>query len=283
MIKINNINPEKIYFPDGTMKLDIPADMYTSIKTFQTTKIIWKFENESELLDLIYLTGQIRAINSKINIVLYMPYLPNARMDRTHKNTEVFTLKYFCETINMLQFDKVYVLDVHSSVGVALLDRAENISPINYIKSAISESSFDGDICIFFPDEGSCKRYTPIISEIFGDKLSQISIAFGIKEREWETGKIKNLSIVGADVKDKDVFIIDDICAYGGTVYHSAIKLKELGCNKINVFFTHCENSIAKGKLFECGMINQIFTTDSICTLPESEMLTIYETNTSNL
>ena len=75
----------------------------------------------------------------------------------------------------------------------------------------------------------------------------------------------------------RNVFIIDDICAYGGTVYYSAKELKNAGCNNITVFFTHCENSIKEGKLFTCGMIDHIYTTNSICTLEENDMLTIFE------
>lgn len=278
MITVNNIKPDKITFPDGTMKIDIPEEMVQSIKNIKEAKVLWKFESESEVLDLMYITGQLREIK-KVPIILYMPYLPNARMDRIHRQTEVFTLKYFCNMINTIGFDKVYILDVHSSVGVALLNNAENISPEKYIKEAMVSANINEDTCIFFPDEGSCKRYSSIITNITGIR----NIAFGIKERDWDTGEIKKLSVCGADVKDKDIFIIDDICAYGGTVYHSAKKLKELGCKNINVYFTHCENSIAKGKLFECGMINKVYTTDSICTLPQSEQLKIFEINIDNL
>ena len=98
-------------------------------------------------------------------------------------------------------------------------------------------------------------------------------VSFGIKKRDWSTGKILGLEVEGDSPAGKNIFIIDDICAYGGTVYYSAQKLKELGCKDINVFFSHCEDSIAKGKLFECGMIKNIYTTDSICTLPDNDIL----------
>lgn len=276
MITINGFMPDKINFPDGTMKLDIPLIMEDSINFTKEANFTWKFESEIEALELMYMSGQITSRwGSDIKTTLYVPYLPNARMDRVYDKKEVFTLKYFCILINSMNFDKVYVLDVHSSVGIALLDRAENINPTEFIKKAMIEADVNENTCFFFPDEGSCKRYSPLVKQV----LKTNNIAFGIKERDWETGEIKKITISGANVKDKNIFIIDDICSYGGTVFYSATKLKEMECKDINVFFTHCENSIERGKLFNCGMINKIFTTDSTCTLKENPSLRIYNSN----
>lgn len=258
-----SISPKVDYYPDGTMKIDLlPVNECRSIA------IEWHYENELEQMQLYYIASNLREHFPKAAMTLFMPYLPNARMDRVHSDTEVFTLKYFCKFINSMGFDKVSVLDVHSSVGAALLDRVENISPRELILGAMERAGFNFETdYLFFPDEGSMKRY----SSMFEAK----QVGFGIKKRDWSTGKILGLEVEGDDPAGKNVFIIDDICAYGGTVYYSAQKLKELGCADINVFFTHCENSIEKGKLFGCGMIKNIYTTNSVCTLPENDILKI--------
>ncbi|MBQ8826180.1 MAG: ribose-phosphate pyrophosphokinase [Oscillospiraceae bacterium] len=252
-------------FPDGTFRLNAVCENKDGGKPFP---IIWQYENEAELAALIFLAKHIKSLTSR-PVELYIPYLPNARMDRVKHEDEVFTLKYFCEIINSLGFEKVTVLDVHSAVSAALLDRAENIEPQAYIEKAMKSFGFDYEKdCIFFPDEGSFKRYSAY------DAFKACgNISFGIKKREWETGKILGLDITGADVKDRNIFIIDDICSYGGTVYHSALKLKELGCKKIGVFFTHCENSIKDGKLFEGELIDRIYTTNSICTVENDKLV----------
>ena len=76
MIKINNriIKPE--YFPDGTMKLNI-----TFFDDF--IKIKWYYDSENELLQLVYIVNHIHDISPDIKIYLIMPYIPNARFDRT--------------------------------------------------------------------------------------------------------------------------------------------------------------------------------------------------------
>ncbi|MBQ8968008.1 ribose-phosphate pyrophosphokinase [Ruminococcus sp.] len=259
------ISPNIDNYPDGTMKIDLaPAD------TCQKADIRWLYENELEQMQLFFIMGSLKDRFPKAEFTLFLPYLPNARMDRVHADTEVFTLKYFARFINSMGFDKVYVLDVHSSVGAALIDRCVNISPEKYIRQAMEAAgfSFENDY-LFFPDEGSMKRY----SSMFNGN----HVGFGIKKRDWSTGRIMGLEVEGDDPTGKNVFIIDDICAYGGTVFYSANKLKELGCADINVYFSHCENSIAKGRLFGCGMIKNIYTTNSICTLPENDILRLIE------
>ncbi len=88
-----------------------------------------------------------------------MFYLPNARMDRIHDQGEVFTLKGFADVINWLEFDRVEVLDVHSNVGAALLNRVYVFNPREYIDEVIEQISKE-NLILYFPDAGSSKRYS---------------------------------------------------------------------------------------------------------------------------
>lgn len=266
MIKVNNkvIKPEQ--FPDGTMKLDITVFTFDEL-----IKIEWYYDSENELLQLVYIVNHIRNINPDIKIGLIMPYIPNARFDRTVKVYEVFTLKFFANIINSLKFDLVKVLDPHSHVSEALFDRLYIQSPNIYIKKIFKK--LPDDTMLFFPDEGSVKRY-PNLPKYCG------SYAFGIKRRNWVTGKIEGLDVVGdtEKIKGRNILIVDDICSKGGTFYHSALKLKELGATNIYLYVTHCENSIYDGELLKNnGLIEKIYTTDSILTNTESPKIELVE------
>ena len=259
MIKIDKelVTPE--YFPDGTLNLKLPSG-YSNI----SVDIRWKFDNNEELIILMYLVYHLRD-KGIANINLIMHYLPNARMDRTKSFYEVFTLKYFCNIINSLNFNKVYVLDAHSNVGVALLNRVVNANPLGLIMRAYADvTKIENESpSIFYPDEGAMKRYSDLIRR---------NCCFGIKNRDWETGRILGLDIQGnLDlIKDKNVLIIDDICSKGGTFYHSAKKLKGLGAKNIYLYVIHCEDTIFKGELLtneNADLIKKIYTTDSLLTL----------------
>ena len=66
-------------------------------------------------------------------------------MDRVKTESDVFTLKYFAKFINSMNFDAVSVLDPHSYVSEALIDRILVQRPTPYIMEAIeSYISDDG-------------------------------------------------------------------------------------------------------------------------------------------
>lgn len=254
MIKINGYEIEKKYFPDGTMNLKFDIELSPF---HETIKIDWLYEPNEEMM-LYYIVKHIRSDNILQSIFLYMYYIPNARLDRTKNTNEVFTLKYFCEFINNLNFDSVIVKDAHSNVSLALLDRVISFDIIENIKDlTVRLLDFDSDI-VFYPDEGSCKRYSESL---------KFPCAFGIKKRNWLDGEILGLDVFGKLPKQPfNVLIIDDICSYGGTFLHSAKKLKELGADKIYLYISHCENSVLDGELINSGLIEKIYTTKSIFT-----------------
>lgn len=264
MIKINNEIVNIGNFPDGTMliKQSIPEE--------EKITLSWFYENDKEMIALIYLAKHLNAHGCR-NIHLYMPYIPNARQDRVKSSEDVFTLRYFASVINSLEFKSVTVLDPHSSVSEALIDNIIIEKPQKLIEDTIALiEKEEGEIpSMFYPDEGAGKRYSGMIP---------LPYAFGIKKRDWKTGKILGLDVAGDtdNIRDKNILIVDDICSKGGTFYFSAEKLKELGAKNIYLHVTHCENTVFEGELLKNDLIKRIFTTNSILT-KQHEKITVAE------
>lgn len=299
MIAINLKKVEPLHFPDGTqMLLDLKVYPYETNRV--GTDIYWQYENDEECMRLYYIVKHIREHDPECRLHLTMPYLPNARMDRTKSAKEVFTLKYFCEFINSLGFVNVRILDPHSDVGVALLNHVEVFKDRleKLLERAVDEAFEDvddwKDTLVFFPDAGAMKRYKDIRA------FKRVEMIYGQKQRDWETGKILGLDImnrngqnltvgVGVDCETagldgqcvtsvktflpfsgKTILMVDDIISYGGTMYHSALKLKELGAKQIFAYASHTENSVLdeeNGTFRKClddGTVTKLFTTDSI-------------------
>lgn len=270
MIKIEDEVVEVNKFPDSTLLLK--QYVHGNWHNYQI-EIKWFFENNEELVALIYLVKHLHSHGIK-NISLSMPYIPNARQDRVKELDDVFTLKYFADVINWLDFNSVYVLDPHSHVSEALIDRVLVQSPRSFIHQAYVRMEEDHDFdnthtMLFFPDEGAMKRYADMF---------ELPYAFGIKKRDWATGKIEGLDVAGCveKIKDGRILIVDDICSRGGTFYHSAKKLKELGAKEIYLYVTHCENTILEGDLLTSGLIEKVFTTNSIFT-KEHEKIEVFK------
>lgn len=260
MIKVNEQIVEQNHFPDGTLLMKYKAEI-GKIGT-----ITWQYESDAELFTLYSLKKHLDNVLPGWNTYLYLPYIPNARQDRVKSDEDIFTLKYFAEIINSLKFEKVYVLDPHSSVSEALIDNIAIQPPREYIKTAIQNCNPD---MLFFPDEGAMKRYSSMANKKY---------AFGIKRRDWATGKIEGLDVAGCTdkIEGSRILIVDDICSRGGTFYHSAKKLKELGAKEIYLYITHCENTIFEGELLTSGLIEKVYTTNSIFT-KEHEKIEVFE------
>lgn len=266
MISVNGNNVEIVRFPDGTKKIrstDKPEGRDHS-------EVVWKYDDDSEFFAVISTIEHLRETRHR-PVRLVMPYLPNARMDRVVDGTEVFTLKHFAKAINNTMCESVTVFDPHSNVGVALLDRVIVDTPKRYILRTIDDikSQFGvQNLLIFYPDEGAMKRYSGMID---------LPYAFSSKKRDWVTGKILGLDVHGMTdlIQGQDILIVDDICSRGGTFYHSAKKLKELGANRIFLYVSHCENVVEDGEMLGSGLVEKVFTTDSILRI-NNEKIEVY-------
>lgn len=254
MIKINGKQVELSHFPDGTLLVK------ELIPDSEKVVLTWLFENNEELVALFFLTKHLRAGGVK-DVELELPYIPNARQDRVKRKEDVFTLKYFAQMINSLEFSRVRVLDPHSYVSEALIDRIDIQSPKQYVEKVMEKLGQEGNenILMFYPDEGAMKRYSSMFDQPY---------AFGIKKRDWVTGDIKGLDVSGQTelLHGSTVLIVDDICSRGGTFFFSAKKLKELGVSKVYLYISHCENTILEGEILESGLVEKVFTTNSIFT-----------------
>lgn len=262
MIKVNGESIKLNKYPDGTFLLkDLPMDKHEAA-------IEWYFESMEELSAIIYIARHFWS--HRLVPKLYMPYIPDARMDRTKSDDEVFTLKYFAQTINSLHFSKVIVLDPHSDVAAALFNNISVQNPKRTIENVVRKIA-SSNLMMFYPDSGAMKRYSSMV---------HIPYAFGIKNRDWKTGEIKGLDLSGevSRLPGKDILIVDDICSRGGTFYHSAKKLKEAGADNIYLYITHCENTIHDGELLkDNGLIKKVYTTDTILTNFDSLKIELVE------
>ena len=254
MIKVNDTEIKVGHFPDGTQSIEFSdAQPY-----YSTNEVEWFYDSDEEVFTLMCVVDMIRRISKNSRIDLWIPYLPNARMDRIKEEKQNFSLKVFANFINSLNFDRVMTYNVHSNVSEALIDKVINIDPIFDVDTVISDYKPD---VIYFPDEGACKRYVDLDSV----KESGLPVIFGIKKRDFATGKILGLDVISdTDLTGKKVLIVDDICSAGGTFKFSAMKLKELGASDVALYISHCEDNIQNGDLLKTDLVSKIYTTDSI-------------------
>ena len=257
MITVNDDSIQVEHFNDHTPHIWIDSE-----QNYSFTIIKWYYEDERECMELYYVVNHIRDLCSGAYIHLFLPYLPNARLDRTKQITdqdEVLTLKWFAKFINDLHFDKVITIDPHSNVSKALFNNLKCLDIHSYINSAIKKAAkLEGisseDFTLITPDEGAAKRY--FIADWGRPYL------FGAKERDWDTRALKSYTLIGDHnlVKNHHCFIIDDIFSSGGTLRMAAEELKKLGAKSVYAWATHTENN----PVINIEPIKKLYTTDSI-------------------
>ena len=240
-------------FPDGTPHITIKP-----VEDAEWYIVEWYYENDAELFQVMCIKDKMDEFGCPIS--LFLPYIPNARMDRVKEKQDVFTLKTFCNAINSMKFNEVLVVDPHSNVSVALLDKIKIQDIEEVVETVLLDMlSYEekDNLVLFYPDEGAMKRYS--------DKF-KYPYTFGIKNRDWSTGKILGFEVIDKDlVRGKDILIIDDICSRGGTFCHAANALKALGANRIYLYVSHAEKTMIDGDMYNTeGLIEKIYTTNSI-------------------
>lgn len=259
MIKVNGHEVKFERFPNGETNL-----IHESIKLrngMAITDVHFKFESNASLIDLMFVKDYLdtHCKSDMINLLIY--YMPYSRMDRV-ENKSAFTLKTIAKKINDMNFNKIEVIEPHSDVTTALLDKAE-AKYINFFLVEIAKQKIgfnEENDYLMFPDAGASKRYS---------KMRAKNVLIGNKMRDFETGKILSFDLTGnkskvVETRAPKVIIVDDLSSYGGTFVHSAKALKDVGFAEIHLLVAHAENSIFKGELFD--HVDKVFTTDSILT-----------------
>lgn len=261
MIIFNGKEIKQEHFGDGTLKALVPETLKRSTFNFNffgnasnIENVYWCYDNDSEIFMLQCLVDEIRdckGINCQIELTL--PYVPHARQDRKVSG-RFFTLKSFANMLNNMKFDSVKVLDPHSDVCMALIDRCYQMA-----KPCEVLTTSDEGVVFMYPDAGAAKKYSADSSAIIGNKKRD------------KDGNIVSYELLNFVEGTESVVIVDDICSYGGTFVSAAKALKEKGVKNISLIVSHCEDNIEKGEVF--NYIDHVYTTDSICHLPESDKL----------
>lgn len=237
--------------------------------------LFFKWEDDSSLIELYLFSKYLEQYNL-INIIrdLEIAYLPYSRMDRI-ENGNIYSLKYISELINSLGYDKVRIHEPHTFDIYELINNAEDLpTTLNLLQYYLIENNITKPFTIVLPDKGAYKRYAEKLRKVLDNFNYKYSIIHCKKERDFETGKIKKISVDNdSEIVYSKCIIIDDLVSYGGTFIGCKNALNNLDVVDVDLIVTHIESVVLNGKLLSSDF-NNIIATNSMLPFNDTQLKT---------
>lgn len=206
-----------------------------------------------DIMELLLVTNALKNLNIKVDLVLL--YVPYGRQDRICNPGESFSLKVFAGLVNQQDYENVFVLDPHSDVTTALIDRCHKISNFTFVSDVFDHLNCPDELLMVAPDAGAAKKIYDISARL------NVQVITAEKVRDLKTTRIIKTEVHSDDLSGKVCLIVDDICDGGRTFQELAKVLKEKNASRIILAVTH--GIFSKGLEPFIGLIDTIYTTNS--------------------
>lgn len=231
--------------------------------------------SSDDIMQLLLTVDSLRRIDPDILIDLTIPYVPYARQDRVCNDGEALSIHVMTSLINNLNCHSVTILDPHSDVTPALINRVRIIHQADLVSQSkhIQDLLKSKPITVIAPDAGAEKK-TRTLAKALHDTGIEVDVAFASKERDVKTGNILK-TIIPDNVTGKSFLIVDDICDGGLTFTNLAKELKSHGAQDIYLYVTH--GIFSKGIQPLKQHLTHVYCHHSFSNISEPEFLTIME------
>ncbi|AMU77873.1 phosphoribosyltransferase family protein [Mycobacteroides abscessus] len=236
---------EPFRFPGGEWHLRY-------MRQFAESDITWiadvRGADANDLVKAGLLAQHVSYLDQPHNFVLMLPYFPAARADR---GTPLGAATY-AKLINSMYADQVISVDLHSR---AAWDWTNDLTEVPvtalFIDRALMGREYDSVIA---PDRGALSRAQQVATHL-GIEVVRVE-----KYRDFATGRITGMELIGNVPKPGRFLVVDDICDGGGT-FIALAELLNLPKDQLDLWVTHGIFSGKAGQLHD--HYGRIYTTDS--------------------
>lgn len=210
-------------------------------------------------------------------ITVIMPFLYEGRQHRKMAR-ESLDCAVMLRELERMGVHSLITFDAHDPrvQNVVPLMGFENVSPaLQFTQALLTEYedlTLDSEHLMFIaPDEGATER-SVFLASLFG-----VNIGMFYKRRDYT--RIVNGSnpviahdFCGSSVEGKDVIIVDDMIASGGSILDTSHQLKEMGARRVYAFSTF--GLFTSGldqfdRAYADGWFDRLFTTNLVYQMPE--------------
>ena len=241
-LKFENVSTR--IFPDGETYIRIEAD----VKARDAVIVQTMFPNQNDsLIEFLLIAGTLKDMGVD-KIIAVVPYLAYSRQDRRFQIGESLSIKTVTELMKSVGVEELVTIDTHYQhvePGRFHLFNipCTNLSAGRLLLDHIQEKINDGFMTIG-PDLGSSEMVKYATGEervlkkekkcpICGKPAQECKCR--ITKKKYEITEVES----ELDFSGKNVVILDDIIASGGTMIKAVKKVKSEGANKVIATATH--------------------------------------------
>lgn len=197
-------------------------------------------------------------------ITAVLPSFPYARQDKQNGREGITAARIAFELEGDGSVDHIITIDLHNSAIQGFFRRAkvDNLLGSYDLIPVLKKMIKDTENTVIMPtDLGGAKRANYYAQTLHTD------IAFTYKTRNYcKANTVDKLAILG-DIKDKDVYIVDDMICTGGTLVKAIEEAKNMGAKRV---FAVCTLALFNGpaierfqEAYEKGYLDMVIGTDA--------------------
>lgn len=210
-------------FPDGETLATVPD--------FDDDKaiIVASTVTNDAHIELLQLQDAVREAGAA-DITTIIPYLGYARQDKAFKKGQPISVRAMAKAIST-GTDRVFMIEPHEpAVADFFTVPTESIDAAARLADPLGDLH---DPLFVSPDEGAIELATTT-----RDAYGSGEVDYFEKERDYETGEVE-LTPSDAPVADRDVIVVDDIIATGGTMSGAIEVLNSRGAARVYAVCVH--------------------------------------------
>lgn len=235
-------------FPDGEAYTQVCCDLDERVAIIQSTP------SDQDIIQLFQLLDVCRG--RKVDLVV--PYFGYARQDKQFKPGEPLSARAMAVAINSFLEDesRIFTVNIHDrSVLSHFQHQSQDLDATPLLAEKIAKMDLEEPV-IISPDKGAVEMAQVAASVLGAD--------YDYLEKTRHSGTEVSMAPKEIDAKGRDVVILDDMIATGGTMAKAISILKEQGANRVYLASVHpVLTGSAVLKLCRAG-VESIIATDTL-------------------
>lgn len=249
-------------FSDG----EIQASFEETVRGKDVFIIQPTFPPSDNIMELLIMIDAARRASAR-KIIAVIPYFGYARQDRKDRPRVAIGAKLMANMLAAAGVDRIMTMDLHADQIQGFFSM-----PIDHLFAStvflpyLENLNID-NLTMVAPDTGGTKRANNYA------KYLNAELAICYKQRK-KANEIAEMTVIG-DVKDRNVFIVDDIIDTAGTMVKAAEMILERGAKSVSAMCTHALLSGPAYDRINNSNLKQLIVTDSIPLRQESDKIKV--------